>query len=107
MKNSLITLKNTKSLIIFSLIFAFIYLIMCPFAHALTPDNGSQILIPQKQAIDNHYKQKDLISSPLYHSEEIPIGMWLYDKAAIHFPITTHQEPTCSLSIITTIRLII
>lgn len=107
MKNSLRRLKNTEYLIIFFLVFSFIYLIMCPFAYTLTPDNGSQILIPQKQAIDNHYKQKDLISSPLYHSEEITIGMWLYDKAAIHLPINTHQEITSSLFIITTIRLIL
>lgn len=107
MKSYLKTAKNTKSLISLFLIFAFIYVIMCPFAHTLINSNVSQALIPQKQIIKNHFKQKDHISLPIYPFQESQIEVWIYDKIALRLPITTHQEPTFSLSIITTSRLVI
>lgn len=107
MKNSFKTTKNIKSLTSFFLIFTLIYLTMCPFAHALTSDNGSQELIPQRQVIKNHLKQKDLFSSPIHLSKESQIETCLYNNAVINLPLNTHQEPAFSLSSITTIRLII
>jgi hypothetical protein len=80
---------------------------MCPIAHALTSANGSQELIPQRQVIKNHFKQKDPTPSPLHLFQECKVETWLYDKALINLPLNTHQEPALSLSIITTIRLII
>ena len=107
MKNSFKTTKNIKSLTSFFLIFTFIYLTMCPFAHALTSDNGSQELIPQRQVIKNHLKQKDHISSLIHLSKESQIETCVYYNAVINLPLNTHQEPAFSLSSITTIRLII
>jgi hypothetical protein len=107
MKNPFKTTKGIKSLTSFFLIFTFIYLAMCPFAHALTSDNGSQELIPQRQVIKSHLKQKDLFASHTNPSTESQAETGTYDKAVINLPLNTHQEPTFSLSIITTIRLII
>ena len=107
MKNTFKTTKNIKSLTSFFLIFTFIYLTMCPFAHALTSSNGSQELIPQRQIIKSHLKQKDLFSSHINSSTESQTETGTYDKAVINLPLNTHQKPTFSLSIITTIRLII
>ena len=75
---------------------------MCPFAHALAPANGSQVLIPQRQVIKNHFKQKDHISLPVHLSKESQIETGVYDKAVIILSMNTHQEPDFSLSIITT-----
>ena len=80
---------------------------MCPFAHALTSANGTQGLIPQRQVVKSHLKQKDLFSSHTNHSAESKTETGTYDKAVINLPLNTHQEPVFSLSIITTIRLII
>ena len=107
MKNPFKTTKGIKSLTSFFLIFTFIYLAMCPFAHALTSDNNSQELIPQRQVIKSHLKQKDLFSSHTNPSTESHTETGTYDKAVINLPLNTHQEPVFSLSIITTIRLII
>lgn len=107
MKNSSKTTKNIKSFISLSLIFTFIYLIMCPFAQALTSGNYSQSLIPQKQVIKNHCKQTVRIASLLHPFTECQVDNWVDDKEVIRLPTTTHQEPAFSLSIITTSRLII
>jgi len=107
MKNSFKITKSIKSLTSFFVIFTFIYLAMCPFAHALTSANGSQELIPQRQIIKSHLKQKDLFYSHTNHSGESKTETGTYDKAVINLPLNTHQEPVFSLSIITTIRLII
>ncbi len=106
-KKSFKITKNTKSLISFFLIFAFTYFIMCPFAFTLTSANGSQLLIPQRQLIKNHFKQKDHISSPVHFFKEIKVETGAYNMAVINLPMNTHQEPAFSLFIITTIRLII
>ena len=107
MKNSYKTTKNIKSLTSFFVIFTFIYLAMCPFAHALTSANGTQGLIPQRQVVKSHLKQKDLFSSHTNPSTKNQMETSTYDKTVINLPLNTHQEPVFSLSIITTIRLII
>jgi len=107
MKNSFKITKSIKSLTSFFVIFTFIYLAMCPFAHALTSANGTQGLIPQRQVVKSHLKQKDLFYSHTNHSGESKTETGTYDKAVINLPLNTHQEPVFSLSIITTIRLII
>ena len=105
MKNFLKTTKKIQ-LIDFFLIFTFIYLMMCPFAHALTSDNGSQELISQRQIIKSHLKQKDLFSSYTNPSIESQTETSTHDKAVISLPLNTYKEPVLSL-LITTIRLII
>ena len=75
---------------------------MCPFAHVLTSANLSQVLIPQRQVIKNHFKQKDHISLPVHLSKESQIETGVYDKAVIILSMNTHQEPDFSRSIITT-----
>ena len=107
MKDSYKTTKNIKSLTSFFVIFTFIYLAMCPFAHALTSANGTQGLIPQRQVVKSHLKQKDLFSSHTNPSTESQTETGTYDKAVINLPLNAHQEPAFSLSIIITIRLII
>ena len=100
-------MKHTKPLIIFSLIFSFIYLVMCPFAWALTSGNNSPVLIPQKQLVENHCKQKDHIFTHLNFFIESRVEMWVYDKGIVHLSRTSHQELAYGLSIVTTSRLII
>ena len=100
-------MENIKSLTSFFLIFTFIYLTMCPFAHALTSDNGSQELIPQRHIIKKHLKQKDLFPSHTNPPTESQIETDTYDKTFVSLPMNTNQKPMFSLSIITTIRLII
>ncbi len=107
MKNSFRTTKDIKSLTSIFLIFTFIYLTMCPFAHALTSANGTQGLIPPRQIIKSHLKQKDLFSSHTNPSAESQTDTGTYNKTVINLPLNTHQKPAFSLSIITTIRLII
>ena len=107
MKNSYKTTKSIKSLTSFFVIFTFIYLAMCPCAHALTSSNGSQELIPQRQVMKSYLKQKDLFSSHINSFTESQTETGTYDKAVISLPLNTPQKPAFSLSIITTIRLII
>jgi len=107
MKNSSKMMKNIKFFISLSLIFSFIYLIMCPFAQALTSGDVSQSLIPQKHVFENYCKHTVRIASPFYPFTERQINIWVDDKEVIRLPTTTHQESTFSLSIITTSRLII
>ena len=106
--NSLLRqMKNIKPLINFFLIFSFIYLIMCPFAQVITPSNGSPVLIPQRQPVENHYKQKDHIFTHLNFFIESRVEMWVCDKGTVNLFKTIHQEPAFGLSIVTTSRLII
>ena len=100
-------MKNTKSLISLFLIFSFIYLIMCPFAQAITSGNGSPVSISQNQLVENHSRQKDHLFTPLNFFTKCQINILINDKKITSLPTTTHQEPAFSLSIITTIRLII
>jgi hypothetical protein len=100
-------MKNIKPLISFSLIFAFVYLIMCPFAQTLTPANSSPVLIPQNQVVENLFRQKDLITPPLHFFPKNQIEMWTYDNKTGVLPLITHQNPVFRLFKITTTRLII
>jgi len=100
-------MKNIKPFISLPLIFAFVYLIMCPFAQALSCDKNSQILIPQNQVIENIFRQKDLITPSLNFSPKNQIAMWIYDNESGVLPLITHQNPVFRLFKITTTRLII
>ena len=100
-------MKNIKPLISFSLIFAFVYLIMCPFSQTLTPGNSSPVLIPQHQVVENLFRQKDLITPSLNFSPKNQIAMWTYDNESGVLPLITHQSPVFRLFEITTTRLII
>ena len=100
-------MKNIKLLINFFLIFSFIYLLMCPFAQTLTSCNGVSVLIPQKQSVENHCRQKDYIFTHLNFFIESRIKMWAYKKGTVNLSKPTHQEPAFGLSIVTTSRLII
>lgn len=100
-------MKRTGYSISLFIIFAFIYLIMCPSAQAHTPDNASQVLIPQKHITENHCLQKDHTSPPLYFSKKSQSETCIHDTAALLTPIITHLGPGFGLSLITTSSLII
>ena len=100
-------MKRTGYSISLFIIFAFIYLIMCPSTQPLTPDNASQVIIPQKHITENHCLQKNHTSPPLYFSNKIQRETCVHDTAALLTPVITHQGPGFGLSIITTSRLII
>ena len=98
-------MKTIKPLINFFLILSFIYLLMCPFAQALTPNDSSSVLIPQNQAVENLFRQKDLIIPSLHFFPKNQIAMWTHDNKTGVLPLTASQKPVLSLFIITTTRL--
>jgi hypothetical protein len=100
-------MKRTGYSISLFIIFAFIYLIMCPSAQALTPDNASQVVIPQNHITENHCPQKDHPSPPLYFSKKSQRETCVHDTAALLTPVITNQRPWFGLSLIITSRLII
>jgi hypothetical protein len=100
-------MKEIKSLISFSLIFAFVYLIMCPFAQTLTPGTSSPVLIPQNQVAKNIFRQKDLITPSLHYFPKNQIEIWTDDNESGVLLLITHQNPVFRLFKITTTRLII
>jgi hypothetical protein len=100
-------MKRTGYSISLFIIFAFIYLIMCPSAQALTPDNASQVVIPQNNITENHCPQKDHASPPLYFSKKSQRETCVDATAALLTPVITNQRPWFGLSLIITSRLII
>jgi hypothetical protein len=101
------THKSPAKIFIFVFLLSFFYLMLCPLAHAFTSGIGSQACIPQKQVIKNHFKQKGYCTSHTCLAKESQGEIWLCDKDKSSLPIISYQEPTFSLVVIITSRLII
>lgn len=99
--------KNLVKIFFFIFLLSFIYLMLCPFAQALSCGSESQVIIPQKQEININYKQKDHSPSPIYLFKDSQRETRIDGSTAISLPITSHQEPAVSLIIVAAIRLII
>ncbi len=105
MENPRKVAQQIKPVIIPILVFAFLYLIMCPFAQSLLPGTGSQVVITPKQSFKN-YKQHEEQAQP--HLSIVPLNHTsnaFSDKTIIKTP--TIYQPSFSLTTISTTRLII
>ena len=107
MKNHCRTTRQSKQLISPLLICSLFFLIMCPFAHSLTPSSQTPVLIPQKHVVENYGQQKGNIDSPLHHTFINLLDYQLFDKTLTCDFTTPDQEGLSSLALITTSRLIL
>ena len=89
------------------LIFALLYLIMCPFAHSLTPSSNATALLPQKQILKNSTPQKECIHLPC-STVSFQQVFYLFNTQTTTFNSpTSHYKSLFSLTLILTSRLIL
>jgi len=100
------SLKKIPLFTIVLLIPSFIYLIMCPFAHSLTLNGSSQLLVLQQQIQNNNLQQKEYTSTPIWHTSLYPFNLQAYGTTFIHLPqLSGHPELFSILALLETIRL--
>ena len=107
MKHLRKTARQRKQAMSSLLICAFFFLIMCPFAHSLTPSSQAPVLIPPKHMVENCGQQKGYIDSPSYHTYNNLPDYHLFDKTLPCDFTAPDQEGLSSLALITTCRLIL
>jgi hypothetical protein len=107
MKNLRRTTRHSRKLISPLLICSLFFLIMCPFAHSLTPCSQAPVLIPQKHVVENGEQQKDHVDLPHHHSFITLPDCRLFDKTLPGSSTTRDQEGLYSLTLITSSRLIL
>jgi hypothetical protein len=107
MKNLRRTTRYSKQLISPFLICSLFFLIMCPFAHSLTPCSQAPVLIPQKHLVENYEQQKDRIDAPLPHTYISLLDCKLFDKTVTCFFTIADPESFYSFTLITISRLIL
>lgn len=89
------------------LICSLFFLIMCPFAHSLTPCSQAPVLIPQKHVVENWEQEKAHIDLPLHHPFITIPDCRLFDTSLPPTCIKEDQEGLYSLTLITSSRLIL
>jgi hypothetical protein len=100
-------LQQKKPLMSTFLILALLYLIMCPFAHSLTPSSNATALLPQKQILKNISPQKECmqVSSSAVSIQQV--FCHFNNQTTILNATTGHYKSLFSLTLISTSRLIL
>ena len=80
MKNLLGTGRQSRQVTSTVLICSLFFLVMCPFAHSLTPCSQAPVLIPQQHVVENSNHQKGYIDSLLNHTYIILFGSGFLTK---------------------------
>jgi hypothetical protein len=107
MKNPRTTLQQRKPIMITFFIVAFLYLIMCPFAHSFTPSSNATALIPQKQLLKNVLPQKDCIDSSPSPAIVNQVSLLVSNQTIIPISSSLLHKPFISLTLMTTSRLLL
>ena len=107
MKHLRKTTRQSKQVMSSLLVCSLFFLIMCPFAHSLTPSSQAPVLIPQKHMVENCGQQKGYIDSASYHTYKNLLDYQLFDKTLTCDFTAPDQEGLSSLALITTSRLIL
>lgn len=97
-----------KRIALFTIIFlmpSFVYFIMCPFAHSLTLNGNSHLVLIQQQIQKNQLQQKEYTSSPVWHYTFDLFKLQTHDKTVTCPPSPSHREPPFSLTLLETFRL--
>ena len=89
------------------LIVAFLYLIMCPFAHSFTPSSNATALLPQKQALNSISLQKDCIDSSPSPAVVKHVGLLVSNQTIIPISSSMLHKPFISLTLMATSRLLL
>ena len=107
MRNLRRTRQHSRQLISPLLICSLFFLIMCPFAHSLTPCSQAPVLIPQKHVVENWEQPKGHSDSPLYHTATNLFDYQPFDKTLTCSFTEQAHEGLYSRALITSSRLII
>jgi hypothetical protein len=99
-------LKKIALLTIVLIIPAFVYFIMCPFAHSFTASKNQQLVVIQLHFLKNNVQQKELASFPLWHTSLHPLTLQAYDTTSAHsLQPFVHQELAHRLTLLKITRL--
>jgi hypothetical protein len=99
-------LKKIALLTIVLIIPAFVYFIMCPFAHSFTASKNQQLVVIQLHFLKNNVQQKEFASVPLLHTSFHPFILRAYAATLVlSLQPTLDQQLANRLALLKTTRL--